>query len=439
MLRLARFCLLTQIVLAPMLLGGMRDWAMAVLSILTGMGLLAVYLGRCNVVLSRPLVTLWAVTAGLIGWTLIQSLPTWPTQDYPFNAGHIALDPDAWIDFAGHLIWLSATVTLGSTLARQARSILCAALIKALIIACTLQVAIAALSAAMDWNTTFWFTKTAHLADWTGSFANRNAFGALMATGMIGCVYLFMRDDDLPWGSRIDQSGGMLALACIFAFALLQSHSRSAVLMVIIGLLVFVMMTRTERPTQKTAGLMGCAALAALWLIAAIPELTERFGALLRHDLLQRDDAWQTAIIAIMDRSLTGYGPDGIALAMAHFAVSGLNTNANWFSSHNLFLDAAMIFGVPVTLVLITCAVIAFKTLLSCARNRRDRAFLTALISIGFIGAMTGWVFSMPALILPLLLIAVTVYEGALATSSEAFEPDDHVVQSQQPDQTVSH
>ena len=191
MLRLAQFCLMAQIVLAPLLLGGARPWAMAILSIMSGLGILAVCIARKQVSIPRYLVRIWGVAAVILIWSLLQSLPIWPIQAYPFNAPQIALYPDAWMALAANLIWLTATVTLSSLLAQGQAQTLLNMGIKVLIASCALQVGLAMLASVMDWQTPFWFGKSAHLDDWTGSFANRNAFGGLMTLAAIYALCLF--------------------------------------------------------------------------------------------------------------------------------------------------------------------------------------------------------------------------------------------------------
>ena len=88
--RVAQFCLLAQIILAPLLLGGERPWAMGILSVLTGIGILALC-AKMPICLPRYLRVIWLMAGLASGWMVMQSLPIWPTQAAPFNADHIAL------------------------------------------------------------------------------------------------------------------------------------------------------------------------------------------------------------------------------------------------------------------------------------------------------------------------------------------------------------
>lgn len=442
MLRLAQFCLMAQIVLAPLLLGGARPWATAILSIMSGLGILAVCITRKQISIPPYLVRIWGAATVILIWSLLQSLPIWPIQAYPFNAPQIALYPDAWMALAANLIWLTATVTLSNLLAQGQAQTLLNMGIKVLIASCALQVGLAMLARVMDWQTTFWFGKSAHLDDWTGSFANRNAFGAILGFGILGCLFLFAQDKTQGTGQKLDKSGGLLAFAVIFAVALLQSHSRSALALTLIGTLIFLTVN-TPHPTVKAIGkrllfaTFGIIALIALVDITN-PELTARFFELARFDLIQRDDAWQTAALAILDRPITGFGFDSVALVLGHFATAGLNTSAHWFSSHNLLLDAAIMFGIPATLALVAAlGLMAANTVMS-APNAATRAVVFGFISMALIGSLTGWVMSMPALILPMVILVMACREAAPARMRAMPQPGDPMAQSPVPDQTVS-
>lgn len=442
MLRLAHFCLMAQIILAPLLLGAARPWAMAILSIMSGLGILVVCIARKQVAAPRYLIRIWGVAAMILAWCLLQSLPIWPMRDYPFNAPQIALYPNGWMDLAANLIWFTATVTLTGLLARGRSQTLLNEAIQLLIASCALQVGLAALASVMDWQTTFWFGKSAHLDDWTGSFANRNAFGAFLGFGILACLYLFAQSKAQGIGRRLDQSGGLLALALIFAVALLESHSRSAVALTLIGTLIFLTLN-TPQTTFKVIGkralFAGFGIVALIVLIdTASPELSTRFIELARSDLIQRDDAWHTAILAIQDRPITGFGFDSVALVMGHFATAGLNTDAHWFSSHNLLLDAAIMFGIPATLAVLTALCLMATNAVMCAPNKTTRAFTLAFISMAVIGSLIGWIMSIPALILPIVIVVMACCEAAPARTRAKHQPADPMAQSPAPDQTAA-
>lgn len=408
--RLGHFCLTSQIVLAPLLLGGGRPWAMAVLTILTGTGLIItgwrsraeLTLGIRHIIIAGALVSLWLV---------LQAIPIWPIQPLPFDAPRIALYPHAWQSMVGNIVWLVGTCILAAQNARSQSRAFIRHIAIAVVVSASIQAVLAAFADVMAIETTYWFSKQAHLGDWTGTFANRNAFGGLMAIAILCCLYLFCRKSATTTGQRIDHAGGWIALALIFTVALIESHSRSAVVALAIAVASFAIL---YRPAHFQIGIWRAAypvltiisMLAILTLVAAmVPDLGNRFAELARPDLIQRDEAWQTAFIAISHRPLVGFGPDAIELVMDHFAITGLNRNAAWFSCHNLWLDAALVFGIPATILIVGFILYRLSRAIRNAGNRADQTLLITLTILSGTMASLGWVASLPALILPFLSV----------------------------------
>ncbi|MBE69615.1 MAG: hypothetical protein CMO07_02420 [Thalassospira sp.] len=435
MLWLAQTCLMVQIILAPLLLGGLRPWALALLAILTGIGVLAICLRLGPVQIGKHLLYLWIGIAGLIGWSILQSLPIWPVRTYPFNAPHIALAPYGWLNMATYLIWLGSVASLTALLARL-HNHLNITIARTIVITCAVQVALAAGADVMGWQTTFWFAKQAHLHDWTGSFANRTAFGILMGFGILACLFLYNQSRAQSTSKRLDQAGGWLAIAMLLATAVVQSHSRLAFIMALVGGVIFIILTPRENVQSiKRLIVIALGIIATIAVTAfASPELFTRFTDLARSDLVQRDDLWITALHAIAERPLTGWGADSIGLVIAHFATPDLNANAKWFSSHNLWLDGAIVFGVPVMLILLAALVIAIKTVLATCLQPDTRALLIALFAMAMLGSMGDWVMVMPALILPVVMQGMASFEAALAAHRAAPARGDRAGQSPVPD-----
>lgn len=435
MLRLAQTCLMVQIIVAPLLLGGLRPWALALLAILTGIGMLAICLRPGPAQIGKHLLFLWIGIAALIGWAILQSLPIWPVQAYPFNAPHVALAPHGWLNMATYLIWLGGAASLTALLARL-NNHLNITIARTIVITCALQVALAAGADLTGWQTTFWFAKQAHLGDWTGSFANRTAFGNLMGLGIVACLFLYDQSRALISAKRLDQAGGWLAIAVLFAAALIESHSRLAFIMALVGGALFIILPPREKVQSSkrliviTLGVIAASTIA----IIASPELFTRFTDLARNDLIQRDDLLITALHAIAERPLTGWGADSIGIVIAHFATPDLNANADWFSSHNLWLDGAIVFGVPVMLILATALIIAIKTVLATCQQPDIRALLIALLAMAMLGTIGDWVMVMPALILPLVMLGMTNFEAVLAAHRAMPARGHHAGQSPVPD-----
>lgn len=438
MRQLVPFCLTSQIVLAPVMLGGARPWAMAVLTILTGIGLLmAGWSGHMK--LSGPIKQVALAGAVLSAWLAVQAAPIWPNPPAPFNASHLALYPTAFLPMIGNILWLVGVYALAAG-CTQMQGDKCARNIAwAVIIAAILEVALAGLADILSFESTYWFAKQAHLGDWTGSFANRNAFGGLMAIAVICALYLFCAKDMATIGNRLDHAGGWIALALIFTSALFASHSRSAIVALAIALISFAIMVRPKANrllARITYRVLVIASVTAPLIVIAvlIPDLGSRFAELTRADLIQRDDAWHTAIIAISHRPFTGFGPNAIALVMDHFATLGLNRNAAWFSSHNLWFDTALILGIPATLAMTGFILYRLTSTFRTAENLMDRSLLFSLASLIGIMASIGWVASLPALILPVLSLLAMLEARPKGPSGAASRYPNDPRQSVRPD-----
>lgn len=442
--RVAQFCLLAQIILAPLLLGGARPWAMGILSVLTGIGILALC-ATMPIYLPRYLRVIWLMAGLVAGWMIMQSLPIWPLQAAPFNADHIALYPSAWHSTGGDILWFIATLTLASLLARKDPDSFIKQVCITVACAAALQVGLATLDQIAGWQTTFWFTKTTHIGDWTGSFANRNAFATLMIFGLLASLYCFARTPGFSAAKRIDQKGGWLAIAVICGVALLQSHSRSGVAIALVSMIVFgwiyvlasnVALTRWRIVSGVliTSGWVGACAL---FVIFAFPEIGPRFADLSRLDLIQRDDAWASGVHAIMARPITGYGQGSIALVLGHFATPGLNANANWFSSHNIWLDGAITLGLPMMACLILATLFAGFKIWRGLGTPPQKALFGAITTIFVLSASVDWIITLPALILPIGLVWAGCSQVGARPHFEGHGPSGFAAQSGTRDQAV--
>ncbi|WP_417827822.1 O-antigen ligase family protein [Thalassospira sp.] len=438
MLWLAQICLMAQIILAPILLGGLRPWALGILAILTGIGILAVCVRPGLMRTGRYLGYVWLTIGAIIGWSIIQSLPVWPVQPYPFDLPRIALAPYGWQNVAPYLIWLGGLVTLTTQVAHmQPRLFIIIA--RTIVITCTLQLVLATSAELMGWQTTFWFAKQAHSGDWTGSFANRNAFGTLMGFGMVACLFLYDQNRALSIAKRLDHAGGWLALAIVFTVAVIQSHSRLAFVMAVIGGGLFMIQNvpiPRHRLIRSIFILLAGVVISAVAVMAS-PELLARFTDLGRADLIQRDDVWATALHGIAARPVTGWGANAIALVMAHFSTPDLNANAHWFSSHNLWLDGALVFGIPVMVITFCLGCIALKALVSLPLASDIRALVIAFLVMALAESIGDWVMIMPALILPVAMMTVATFATGFAARRATPLHAGHVVQPPAPDQAT--
>ncbi|OSQ39758.1 O-antigen ligase family protein [Thalassospira mesophila] len=422
---LTRRVLIFELIIAPLLLGGARPWAMALLALLVAIALVGQIIHQrkspeCG--FSNAMRGICLAGGIACVWLALQTLPIWPSSlTLPFQTTSLALAPARTPDAVLYGMWLGAIVMLGATQndLKNQLAVIC----RALVASAVLQAAIAFVLFAIDAPGTLWFVKTAHINDFTGTFANRNAFCALMAAGFFACLYLWQR----PTGTlrdKLDRHGGWLALAILLFLSALASHSRAGILALIMGSLIFIWLAIPGRNRAKTLALLATV-IVMTGAVFATPALTARFAQLARRDWLQRDDVWQSAITAIMHRPLTGYGPDGIAAALQYFASPGLNTQARWASSHNLWLDGLLVLGVPVFLLISGLVgyvlISALRDLAEQAKTRPQFALVMAVLTAFLVQSLFDGIATMPAVILPVAIMVGLVihpYQTAHAPAS---------------------
>ena len=406
---MTRWVLIFEILAAPLLLGGARPWAMALLSIPVACALVGQILHqrkspKCGFSNSTRGICLAGGIACL--WLILQSLPLWPySMTLPFQTTSLALAPARTPDAVLYVLWLVAIVMLCATQNDLNNQL--AVICRALVASATLQTAVAFSLFALDAPGTVWFVKTAHINDFTGTFANRNAFCALMAAGFFACLYLWHRPT-CTIRDKLDGQGGWLALAVLLFLSALSSHSRAGIVALFMGSIAFIWLASPGWNRAKILALLATV-LAMAGAVFATPALASRFAQLARRDWLQRDDVWQSAFNAIMHRPLTGYGPDGIATALQYAASPGLNTQARWASSHNLWLDGILVMGLPVFLLLcgLTGYIVLF-TLRNMAHQTKTRpqfALIMAVLTAFIVQSLFDGIAAMPAVILPALIM----------------------------------
>lgn len=404
-----RRVLIFEILTAPVLLGGARPWAIALLSLPVVVALIGHIMHQ-----HRSADPKFANAIGIIClaggiaflWLTLQSLPVWPlAQTLPFQTGSLALAPARTPDTLLYVLWIVAIVMLCAAQndLKSQLTILC----RAIVASACLQAAIATSLFALNAPGTLWFVKTAHINDFTGTYANRNAFCALMAAGFFACLYLWQQ----PTGTirdKLDRHGGWLALAIVLLLSALASHSRAGILALIMGTIIYIWLVLPGRNGAKILSL-SATILAMTGAVFATPALSTRFAQLARRDWLQRDDVWQSAINALMNRPFTGYGPNGIAAALHYAASPGLNTQARWASSHNLWLDGMLVLGLPVFLLIcgLTGYVItsALRNMAHQTKTRPQFALIMAVLTAFLVQSLFDGVTALPAVILPALIM----------------------------------
>tara|TARA_R110001583_G_scaffold32107_7_gene110071 strand:- start:97280 stop:98590 length:1311 start_codon:yes stop_codon:yes gene_type:complete len=423
-----RRVLIFEILTAPVLLGGARPWAIALLSLPVAVALVGHILHQRTSAerhFSNSSGVIFLIGGIACVWLALQALPVWPSSmTLPFQTTSLSLAPSHAPDAVLYVLWLGAIIMLCAAQndLKSQLTIIC----RAIVASACLQAAIATSLFALNAPGTLWFVKTAHINDFTGTYANRNAFCALMAAGFFACLYLWQQ----PTGTvrdKLDRHGGWLALAIVLLLSALASHSRAGILALIMGTIIYIWLALPGRNGAKILTL-SATILAMTGAVFATPALSTRFAQLARRDWLQRDDVWQSAINALMNRPFTGYGPNGIAAALHYAASPGLNTQARWASSHNLWLDGMLVLGLPVFLLIcgLTGYVITsvLRNMARQAKTRPQFALIMAVLTAFLVQSLFDGVTALPAVILPaLLMVGLAIHHQTSAAPASSSQP----------------
>lgn len=433
----ARWVLIFEIFAAPLLLGGGRPWALAILAVPLALTLPIAFFKAQKMGSEQTTGLLSALSPFFLAlilailWLIAQALPVWPqAMIAPFAGNSLALAPAQLPDQVLYLLWLFAMLVLCALQSEAGNEI--TPLCRALAASAALQAAIAMILDVAAIPSTLWFVKTAHISDFTGTFANRNAFCAFITAGFFACLYMWQR----PGGSfreKIDPHGGWLALAILLFIAALGSHSRAGMLALMAGTFVFILQAggRAERAGGNAFTIRLITAFLALAaMIVSIlltPDLLARFAGLSRPDWLQRDDVWQSALNAIIARPFTGYGAQGIAPALQYAATPGMNDAVRWVSSHNLWLDMVLVLGLPVFLLVLALLVKGGLAVLRGIHHNTTPAkralFMAVLVAFLVQSGLDG-IGELPAVIMPLVILLGCLAPRQKQASKAVTAPD---------------
>lgn len=187
---------------------------------------------------------------------------------------------------------------------------------------------------------------------------------------------------------------GLLALAGLQTFILLQSGTRGA----LVGLVVAVLLcglagaafTGRGRRALVLAGLTAAGGLGAglVWL-RATPDLADhpilgRYGHMGRADLETRFSLWRMAWDGVLARPLTGWGHEGYRHVFNRFYEPGFAAQEPWFDrAHNLYLDVLVVGGAP--------ALGLFAALLAAAAMSIWRARLGRAGRLALLGGLAAY------------------------------------------------
>jgi len=430
--------LMALVVLAPLPFAAQRPWAWTFLATLTGV-LLVIWAGlgwvgwaRAPISARRlgPILVPFALT---MAWATIQTQSWVPTSwHHPLwseaapvlgTAGFGAISADPTLTWTailrcmtfGAVFWLA--VQLGRHRGRARQAVMLIAL------STTAQAVYALILSAIGSETIWWFDKWAYRGDMTGSFVNRNAFGAYLGIGVLCCLGLAI--DRLPrpgdtqprlraraWTEALLlRALPWVGMASLLILALLGSHSRGALMATLLAIPVLIALSTLGRLVRRGMALL----LLALGLVLGGLLLVQEGEVTLRRIAETSDFAddrgqlYRLTLDAIADAPWTGHGFGAFAASFRPYRDLTLPRPVVYDFAHSIPLELAMDLGIPAAL-LYGLALLA--VLIRCVRGvidrRRDQLYPVLAIAVAILLAvhgLTDFSAQMPAIAVTLALL----------------------------------
>lgn len=395
--------LLALVVLAPLPIGAMSEWAWATLALGTAAVLCLwsaeAWRGAPSPRLApfMPALLLFAIA---LAWAAIQASPLvpegwhnpiWasvrPLLDVPV-AGTISVNPSATVDGIVRLGAYGGILFLALVHGREpgrARLILLAAAGAAGVYA-----GYGLLVFLGGFETILWYPKTAYIGDLTGPMVNRNSFATYCGLGVLCMAALIQQEfprrlePGLPWRERqrirlgfltgrgLVYAAGFVALA----IALLLTHSRGGLVASLFGLTAFLGLGAIRRATRFRRLVVACLAggIGAMALLATSGDAT--LARFLDADMEAepRIEAYERTLVAIADAPYAGTGLGTYRDVFQMYRTPSIEKP--FFRAHNTYLENALELGVPAAVALVgAVAWLGGMCLLGALRRRRDATY----------------------------------------------------------------
>lgn len=239
-----------------------------------------------------------------------------------------------------------------------------------------------------------WFRKWAYIGDLTSTFVNRNAYGAYAGIGLVCCMGLVLNGLSSQHGRgrtyQVAENFAVrvvpfVAMALVLCTALLLSHSRAAMAVTILALLVLISaMALTAKLKRKTAVLsfLALGLTSFVIFLLAGDGIVERFA---EHGVSDetRANLFRLTIVAIKDAPWTGHGYGSFPSIFPLYRDSSMPELELFNQAHNIYLELMLELGVPATLLF--CAALVWVGGVCCRgllRRRRDYVYPAVALSV---------------------------------------------------------
>lgn len=396
--------LLGLVLLSPLPLGSNRPWSWSLLAVCVAV-LLMLWSPKSDprAIPMRPLAWAGGLFSIAVLWAGLQSLPwlpqSWwhPIWDEAAQAlsqplaGSVSVDPSLTLtalcrllSYAG-VFWLAARACRPGDRAFRSMVWLAGA--------CTVYAAYGLADHFLGSEHILWLPKWAYIGDVTGSFVNRNSFGAHTGIGMLACLAIILHA--LRRRSRrvgaAEQAERMLLRVLpassgfvILATAQFLSHSRGALLSTLAGGLVLLAASAAARMISgKVLVGLGLVLLAAGAIMLGVSgDVTlarmDDLGQLSNSEE-SRQFLYPLVSRAVADAAWSGTGYGAFIDAFRFYRDASLSSPLLWDYAHNLYLELAMDLGLPAALALLSSIILLAALCLRGLRARRRNQIYPAL------------------------------------------------------------
>lgn len=357
------------VILSPLPFAGHRPWAWSLLAVATGL-LLTLWgwlwgSGRVRLPVGWP--HLWPMLipfALCLVWIFVQGVAWTPTSwHHPLWAeagspgGTITLDPAATLTALmrlltyGGIFWLALQVGRDRNRARQG--------LKAVALIAILQAVYGLAVYFIGSDTILWFEKWAYIGDVTGTFVNRNAFGAYAGLGVLACLAIaagtMAHEQGQRLGARdkaellLNRTAPYLVGLGLLGTALLLSHSRGAFLATAVAILTLLALFGIGRlvSTKLALGLTVVTLLIGGLAVAVSGEATLARLADSTEIQGDRGQLYRLSLDAIAEAPLTGHGYGAFEQAFRLYRDTSLPRPVIYDFAHNIHLEALVDLGIP--------------------------------------------------------------------------------------------
>ncbi|MGB0720811.1 MAG: O-antigen ligase family protein [Gammaproteobacteria bacterium] len=371
---------LALVMIAPLPLGGARPLPEALFATLTAILLAAWALGHLRsehpspVAMSRLAWVLAPATTVILWLALREHLVDGPPFDY--RAG----------DAIMHLATLLGVYLLCVQCGRSSRLALRA--FHLLVLAGALYAAYGLTMHLGGFDTVLIWDRWAYRDSVTSTFVNRNHYATY--AGMSVILTLAVLLNPTPSRSRhpaaqrmtlyLERQWPLLGALLLTLMALLLTESRAGLLSTGVGMAVFLLLlARTRIPRISRHQLIAVGMVAGLLLALFGSGTAQRF-AVLKISEIDRLVAAEITAGAITDAPVVGHGAGRFAEVFARLRDARLPGRESWLHAHNDYLELALEWGIPATLLVI---IIILTPAVASARGALKRRHDAALAAAG--------------------------------------------------------